>query len=929
MAKNTKPQDQWDLNDYIEYLSHSSRLSGVAKDFEEIFSKMNSLNEYDQTTISYDMTLERSNKIDTIIGLTSKYIENHQKDSSSTSKERCEIMKKLGELCEKEKSLTSLDANIRYFKGKTVHDVRTGISEADFRNLEQSIIELESKPMTEENVIAYTNTITKYVQAAESYLHGNKEKTGSGQKFLKKTDDVTRLRGGLSDTHTRAEHAISVYKPCLDSARDLKKVRALIQDGKSWNDLLALRTAHHSMQDRGNTVGANVSQRIQTNVNNTKGFFTKETIGRLDMSGAVQRYIDQNPTKIASIFSENKTYLSQISVKGKMTGPENTHEYVFHDICSSWNALEISPEKMKMHLFLKDMKQSGMPYLKAVTAEYINKLNTASPYEITNPVWIKDNYSKIVKQHVTDPKLQEQFLANSEVIVKGIEHNSKKNNRSDAAKRMVGLELITYNHMLSQNENTVEGLNAIYAGERLLKSEEAKKELISLQLTTHGASDSGTVGKFDDKDQIEITGRNVLMTRVAEMLNVGHLVAHSERMTMEINGVVSNGCFMEYAKGMDAANATSYTDINEFLKVDPNRLGPGLARDSLSLSLLDVICAQYDRHSGNFFTILGPENEKGEREVIGLQGIDNDQAFSRHTIEGEFGITNNQRGAGLNKIKLIDNSLADRILAVTPEMIDYVCGDIINEHEKEALMTRINQVKECINSNHFIRLNGDLEWDLDRYKNPKDEHEKRLNEIAKDLQVDVEKNQYAYTISKSNIAGVQNHWRNAKLHLEAATKQHEREEKDLQDYKDIVTRIKADDVMPQKKSADDMRAKRAAIFDKLVAEKEKTAKTEPKVNTPLSSRGLEQNEGPNVGAAKDVEKETMSAKVPKKGVLTSVKELEQHEKPTIRSRTAVPAKEPKKEDLGYGFIEITKDDIEKANKRLPNLKIGGHRGPKK
>lgn len=49
----------------------------------------------------------------------------------------------------------------------------------------------------------------------------------------------------------------------------------------------------------------------------------------------------------------------------------------------------------------------------------------------------------------------------------------------------------------------------------------------------------------------ELTSRNVATSRIAELLGVGHMIAHSEKMRVSINGTVKTGCFMEFAKGLD------------------------------------------------------------------------------------------------------------------------------------------------------------------------------------------------------------------------------------------------------------------------------------------------------------------------------------------------------------------------------------------
>lgn len=844
MAPNTKNVDIWTLEEFSDYLAHSSRLGGVADGFKEIFGMMNSLREHDRNPISYDMTYERAKKLNEIKAAAAKYIEKNPKGFTSTSKERCMIMEALGKLCDQEKELTSLDANVRYFKGKTVQDVRKGVTGEDFERMERIIVDLESSQMTEETVIQYTNAVSSYVHAAESYLHVHKENKDIGQKWDQTKFNLAKMRGGDTNLHAKSQGILQDYKPFLDQARDMKKVRGLIAERKSWDDLQKLRTAHHVMNEKGESVGALASLRMQTTVNGTKGFFTKETFARMDMAAALHKYIDENPTRTGSLFFENKECLSQVPIDKRITMLSEKSDFVFLELCGNWNDMPMSRDREEMKSFLKDLRSNGMKFLKDVAEDYEKRASQAGPYDLTHPAWIKENYSASVERYVTDPKMREQFLAHSDMITKGIAHNFNVNKRSESSRRMNNLELHVYDFMLKQDETTVAGLNSVYAGQRFLKNQDAKKEFMDLQRTTSGVYKDGLVGQFDEKDRVNMTSRNVLTSRIAEMLQVGHLIAHAEHMTMEIDGVTSSGCFMEHAKGIDAGGTTKYSELAELAKVNPNRLGPGFARDAASLNLLDVICAQYDRHALNFFTILGPENEHGEREIIGLQGIDNDQAFSRKTIEGKFGLAENGKGAGIEQIKLVDHQFAERILSVTPEMIEYAAGDILSEHEIEAFMTRINQVKEYIRSDKMIRLNGDAEWDLDRYSNPQNDKEKRIGEIAKSMQVDVNKKLYPWNITHSNVAYTQYSWKTAKESLEAARKQHEREEKDLQDYKEIMAQNKPEDMTPQKKTAEEVRAKRAAIFDKLVEKKTEEQKAPAQQSTRTSFAEMSGTEKP-------------------------------------------------------------------------------------
>ena len=186
----------------------------------------------------------------------------------------------------------------------------------------------------------------------------------------------------------------------------------------------------------------------------------------------------------------------------------------------------------------------------------------------------------------------------------------------------------------------------------------------------------------------------------------------------------------------------------------------------------------------------------------------------------------------------------------------------------------------------MIRLEGH-EWDMDQYTAPKTKEErefaetekgKELAKISQDMRINVNVSSLApWSIKKSNVAGVQSNWVNAKKAI--------REDIEKQ--------------MPNKKSEEQLRLKRAAIFDRIADSYEKASK--PK-------------------AASEREK-------------TSFAELDRAEKQQKASERGIEIgaerKKQAKKELDLGFTEITRDDIREANKNVKKPIIGAHRGPRK
>ena len=921
MAKITKPMDQWTFEDYIESMAHSSRLGGVTDGFKPIFTMLNELREIEQSPISQDMVYDRSQKLDQIRKAAEQYIAENEKRNSGTSKERRDMMDFLGKFCVQEKTVTSFDANVRFFKGRTLQELRTGATFNELDQLYRDVTKIEDGAMTEEKVIKFVNKATRMVQAAESFMNANPHV----KRYKRKVSlfDFARVEGGPSAyPYDYAMAIVEEYKPFLDSARDIRKFTEVKDEvlknqnrEATWKDLLEVRPAEYIHNGMTETVGDAVNERMKITYKGKKGFFTaSESILTDDQLFARSiEFVGDPRTKEA--LRKNRSALRTAVGTTATTYSRSMAHMV--NVCEMWDYMEPSPQKEMLKALLKE--DGAEKALDTIITGYKDRIK-----EIPT-----DQLSELKKMQIFDQTIHESQLGSNmkavlTVNAKTIRTYAEHANVREEGKGSLGLRLRLdcqyYSQMLKADLATEEGKALFESRQALVRDEAAKTELIKIAKKSRGAT-AATTGLAQLKYGDELANRNVASSRIAELLGVGNLLAHSEKMTVTMpDGKKVEGCFMEFAEGLDLRNGgvtarQTASDV-EFT------VNAGFTKDACSLEILDYICAQTDRHGGNMFVKLSEPGSDGKRNIIGIQGIDNDLAFTAKSLQEEVKL----KQGDLEDLIFIDEDLANRIRGLDREMLVTAVGDLLNEKEIDALVLRVENVQKHLDK-EMIPLK-DEQWNLDA--DPKDFGEKGTvyQNAVKDI----------HNMMKSSLNPYNQKHKNyhvyRELHMAKET------------YKDDVVVKEANEKLINKtfeafgsmfesaeadavKVEQEERAKRTAIFDKLVAEKEKTAKTEPKVNTPLSSRGLEQKEGPNVGAAKDVEKETMSAKVPKKGVFTSVKELEQHEKPTIRSRTAVPAKEPKKEDLGYGFIEITKDDIEKANKRLPNLKIGGHRGPKK
>ena len=111
------------------------------------------------------------------------------------------------------------------------------------------------------------------------------------------------------------------------------------------------------------------------------------------------------------------------------------------------------------------------------------------------------------------------------------------------------------------------------------------------------------------------------------------------------------------------------------------------------------------------FLKLSEPQADGKREILGLQGIDNDLAFSALN-KRKPNITVAMKQGGLDDLCFISENLAQNILATDRNKLQFVLGDILKEDEIDALDMRLTKMKDHIEK-HMIQVKDD-EWALDR-----------------------------------------------------------------------------------------------------------------------------------------------------------------------------------------------------------------------
>jgi len=156
-------------------------------------------------------------------------------------------------------------------------------------------------------------------------------------------------------------------------------------------------------------------------------------------------------------------------------------------------------------------------------------------------------------------------------------------------------------------------------------------------------------GALDLKAGANIDSRSTAMSIVAGLLGRPKLIAGSRNMKIRVGDEIVEGTFIAEAKGIDLTRVSDPDD--PLLRATEKELdNPDVNRDLCDLAILDIICGNVDRHSGN---LIYQFDSSGR--IVGAVGIDNDASFPNRKMLP-------QRSMGLNGHPL------DQDMAVSAEM---------------------------------------------------------------------------------------------------------------------------------------------------------------------------------------------------------------------------------------------------------------------
>ena len=180
------------------------------------------------------------------------------------------------------------------------------------------------------------------------------------------------------------------------------------------------------------------------------------------------------------------------------------------------------------------------------------------------------------------------------------------------------------------------------------------------------------------QDGQEVAKRNVGMTRVAELLDLPHLIAHAEPMKVVIGSDVKTGVFMDTATGSDVSRVTAEDPLSKVNSQDSLN-SVSLWKDLADLQVLDYICGNTDRHLANMFYHTEID-DAGHVCITGVTGIDNDLSFITSKPDDSSKGMQDYCMVNPQDMRIITQGTAERILALEGDTLELLNQQLRDLH---------------------------------------------------------------------------------------------------------------------------------------------------------------------------------------------------------------------------------------------------------
>jgi len=206
-----------------------------------------------------------------------------------------------------------------------------------------------------------------------------------------------------------------------------------------------------------------------------------------------------------------------------------------------------------------------------------------------------------------------------------------------------------------------------------------------------------------------IDKRNVAMSTVANYFGLGNIIAEARSFTVKMGGREIKGTFQQKAVGEDIKRITKDSKFVGFAKYKEDDLtavnSPELKMQLSDLQVIDYICGNCDRHSGNMLYRI--ETKDGKPVVAGITGIDNDMSFgTKNGAENkEF-----EKIVNPEEMRIMRLSTARKVIDLTPEKLDMILKDMnFTKIEMDNCKKRLSKLQKKIREDYMTQERDNID----------------------------------------------------------------------------------------------------------------------------------------------------------------------------------------------------------------------------
>lgn len=551
------------------------------------------------------------------------------------------------------------------------------------------VASLRDTAITRESAVNMVRANEALMKACREYSDSRKNaRTFGGRQRLAVVDSLFMFQKDLN----------------LDQARDLKTVREL--EGKTWREAGQFQVKSIDLgKQKVQVVGDAVSRRMKVECQGTPGYFTEEfqiRSSQKHLEDAIREMGSQAPEVEAALNSHKGELEERLkSLPGNSFEGSEWH----FGVAEWWQQLgEKEPAKGKLgKAVIGDDRALGKA-AQAVKQYYASLKAEKGPVSGERRIRLMEQ----AIEHCAgdeDKKLKKLFQEQKTFLM-SVPEPDPRMKESAKAHHMVKLTLIQARARSGGLFRS--GKKEALALDKVIEDGSLIHRLARNAYEADSSSIAAAKGRFETDKGNELSARNIASTRVAELLGIGSIIARSEKMTVKAAGQVMQGCFMEQAKGIDLLSKDD--GVRRMVSQTEIKPTAGLNRDMAAMEIFDFLCAQNDRHAGNMLYQLSEPDENGKRNVIGLQGIDNDLAFGDQE-QPDFQYQGFRKG--MESMTFIDRDLAQQVRKLDRASLEYAVGDLVSQGQIDAMMKRVEKFQRHMEENMVV-IEPD-KWELNEF----------------------------------------------------------------------------------------------------------------------------------------------------------------------------------------------------------------------